>query len=100
GMLDQPTHGIYRLNGRGVEKLRSNARARARRDQIGFVFQSFSMLPRLTILENVALPLSYKGKSFTRRNKVAMNMLERVGLADRAYYLPHQLSGGQVQRVA
>lgn len=98
GMLDRPTHGIYRLDGRSVEKLRPNGRAKARRDKIGFVFQSSSLISSLNALENVALPLSYKGKRASRRNKLAHTMLERVGLSDRAYYLPHQLSGGQVQR--
>lgn len=98
GLLDRPTHGIYRLDGRSVEKLRPNARARARRDKIGFVFQSPSFLPRLTIIENVALPLAYKGRSSVKRLKAAHAMLDRVGLGDRAYYLPRQLSGGQLQR--
>ncbi len=99
GMLDRPTHGVYRLDGRSVERLRSNGRAKARRDKIGFVFQSSSLIARLTALENVALPLGYKGKRPARRNRLAHDILERVGLSNRAYYLPHQLSGGQVQRV-
>ncbi len=100
GLLDHPTHGIYRLDGRSVEKLSANTRAKARRTKIGFVFQSFSLLPRMTVIENVALPLAYRGKTVVRRLKLAAAMLERVGLADRAYYLPRQLSGGQVQRGA
>ncbi len=99
GMLDRPTHGVYRLDGRSVEKLKANGRARTRRDKIGFVFQSSSLISRLTALENVALPLVYKGKRAGRRNNLAHTMLERVGLSNRAYYLPYQLSGGQVQRV-
>ena len=99
GMLDRPTHGRYRLDGRSVEKLRSNARAKARRDKIGFVFQSSSLIPKLNALDNVALPLMYKGKRARRRITLAHDMLERVGLSNRAYYLPYQLSGGQVQRV-
>ncbi len=99
GMLDRPTHGAYRLDGRSVERLRSNGRAKARRDKIGFVFQSSSLISKLNALENVALPLAYKGRRPGRRNKLAHDMLERVGLSSRAYYLPHQLSGGQVQRV-
>ena len=67
---------------------------------IGFIFQSYNLLPRLTILENVALPLAYRGMSSTRRLKLASNMLERVGLQDREYYFPRQLSGGQIQCVA
>lgn len=98
GMLDRPTHGIYRLDGRSVERLRANGRAKARRDKIGFVFQSSSLISKLTTLDNVALPLTYKGKRAGRRNKLAHDMLERVGLSNRAYFLPHQLSGGQVQR--
>lgn len=100
GLLDHPTAGLYQLEGRSVEKLKSNSRARARRDKIGFVFQSFSLLPRLKVIDNVALPLAYKGRLLGRRIKLASNMLERVGLAERAYYLPNQLSGGQLQRVA
>ncbi len=100
GLLDRPTHGVYRLDGRSVEKLRPNARAKARRDKIGFVFQSSSLLSDLNAVENVALPLAYRGRRLGRRNKLAHNMLERVGLANRAYYMPRQLSGGQLQRVA
>lgn len=100
GLLDRPSHGLYQLDGRSVERLNSNARARARRDKIGFVFQSANLLPRLTALENVALPLAYRGRMLGRRIKVAHSILERVGLAEREYFLPHQLSGGQVQRVA
>jgi putative ABC transport system ATP-binding protein len=100
GLLDRPTHGNYVLDGRHVSRLRQNQRARVRRDKVGFVFQSFNLLPRLTVLENVALPLAYKGMLQTKRLKRASDMLERVGLAEREYYLPHQLSGGQAQRVA
>ena len=100
GLLDHPTHGVYRLDGQSAENLRVNGRARARRNKIGFVFQSFSLLPRMNVIENVALPLAYKGKTINRRIKLADIMLERVGLADRAYYLPSQLSGGQIQRAA
>ena len=100
GLLDRPTHGEYTLHGRPVAKLRTTQRAKARRDTVGFVFQSFNLLPRLTVIENVALPLAYKGVSATRRLKLARNMLERVGLHDRAYYFPNQLSGGQAQCVA
>jgi len=100
GLLDTPTHGNYKLNGRSVERLRSGQRAKVRRDSIGFVFQSFNLLPKLTALENVALPLTYKGITQTRRLKTAGVMLERVGLGDREYFYPRQLSGGQAQRVA
>jgi putative ABC transport system ATP-binding protein len=100
GLLDRPTHGEYNLNSRSVSRLKSQQRARTRRDKIGFIFQSFNLLPRLNVLENVALPLAYKGVKTTRRLKQAAVMLERVGLADREYFYPHQLSGGQSQRVA
>lgn len=100
GLLDRPTHGFYMLHGRPVARLRSTQRAKIRRDTVGFVFQSFNLLHRLTILENVALPLAYKGVSASRRIKQAANMLERVGLADREYYYPRHLSGGQAQCVA
>jgi putative ABC transport system ATP-binding protein len=100
GLLDRPTHGNYALSSRQVARLRQNQRAKVRRDTIGFIFQSFNLLPRLTVLENVALPLAYKGMTQTRRLKQAAAMLERVGLADREYFYPRQLSGGQAQRVA
>lgn len=100
GLLDRPTHGLYKLDGRAVERLRPNARAKVRRDKIGFVFQSSSLLSDLTVLENVALPLAYRGKTLGRRTKLSHAMLERVGLSNRAYYYPRQLSGGQMQRVA
>ncbi|MGF7228399.1 MAG: ABC transporter ATP-binding protein [Candidatus Saccharibacteria bacterium] len=100
GLLDRPTHGLYTLQDRAVAKLRTTQRAKARRDTVGFVFQSFNLLPRLTVLENVALPLAYKGVGSSQRIKRARNMLERVGLHDRAYYFPNQLSGGQAQCTA
>ena len=100
GLLDQPTHGTYKINGKISTKLRSNQRAKLRRDTIGFVFQSFNLLPRLTVIENVALPLAYRGMTPVRRLKKASEILERVGLDDREYYYPRQLSGGQVQRAA
>jgi putative ABC transport system ATP-binding protein len=100
GLLDRPTHGKFELNGRSVARLRPNRAAKIRRDTIGFIFQSFNLLPRLTAIENVALPLMYKGMSSGRRTKRASEMLERVGLKDREYYYPRQLSGGQTQCVA
>ena len=100
GLLDRPTHGEYKLGERYVSRLRTNQRARLRRDTIGFVFQYFNLLPRMTVLENVALPLAYKGMTQTRRNKRAGEVLKRVGLSEREYFYPHQLSGGQAQRVA
>ncbi|GAC1392009.1 MAG: hypothetical protein NVSMB46_06610 [Candidatus Saccharimonadales bacterium] len=100
GLLDRPSHGKYVLNTRSVSKLRPNQQSRYRRDKIGFIFQSFNLLPRLNVLENVALPLAYKGMTQSRRLKQAAQMLERVGLSDREYFMPRQLSGGQAQRVS
>ncbi len=100
GLLDRPSHGTYVLGNRSVAKLRPNQAAKHRRDTIGFIFQNFNLLPRLTALENVALPLAYKGVSLTRRTRQASDMLARVGLQHREYYLPRQLSGGQTQCVA
>ena len=100
GLLDHPTHGNYNLNGKRVSRLSTNRRARIRRDRIGFIFQSFNLLGRLTALENAALPLLYRGMSTSKRNATARTMLERVGLHDRCYYYPRQLSGGQTQCVA
>jgi putative ABC transport system ATP-binding protein len=100
GLLDRPSHGTYKLDGRSVARLRPNQAAKARRDTIGFIFQSFNLLPRLTVLENVALPLAYKGVSLTKRLKQASAMLERVGIQDREYFMPSQLSGGQAQCAA
>ncbi|HSH56003.1 MAG TPA: ABC transporter ATP-binding protein, partial [Candidatus Limnocylindrales bacterium] len=100
GLLDRPSHGTYILADRSVAKLRPNQAARYRRDAIGFIFQSFNLLPRLTALENVALPLAYKGYTLTKRLRLASDMLARVGLQHREYYYPRQLSGGQTQCVA
>lgn len=100
GLLDHPTHGNYLLAGKRVSRLSANRRARIRRDKVGFIFQSFNLLGRLTALENVALPLLYKGLPTSKRNSSARAMLERVGLNDRCYYYPRQLSGGQTQCVA
>ncbi len=100
GLLDRPSHGNYRFDGRPVARLRPNQAAKIRRDTIGFIFQSFNLLPRLTALENVTLPLAYRGLSLNRRLKQASQMLERVGIQSREYFLPSQLSGGQAQCVA
>lgn len=100
GLLDRPTHGSYTLQSRPVERLRAGQRSKIRRDTVGFVFQFFNLLPRLTVLENVALPLAYKGMSNRRRIKLATNMLERVGMLGREYYYPRHLSGGQAQCAA
>lgn len=100
GLLDTASHGEYRLSSRETGRLNSGRRAKIRRDTVGFVFQSFNLLPDLTVLENVALPLAYKGLTPARRLKRASEMLERVGLLDREYFYPAQLSGGQLQRAA
>jgi putative ABC transport system ATP-binding protein len=100
GLLDRPSHGQYRLDGKSVSRLRPNQAAKIRRDKLGFIFQFFNLLPRLTALENVALPLTYKGVTLTKRLKIASEMLDRVGVQSREYYLPGQLSGGQLQCVA
>ncbi len=100
GLLDRPTSGTYKLQARDVARLKNSRQAKHRRDHIGFVFQSFNLLPRMTILENVALPLAYKGTSQRRRLKAASNALAQVGLTDREYYQPRQLSGGQLQRAS
>lgn len=101
GLLDRPTYGEYTLSGRKVYRLKPNRAAKIRRDTIGFIFQSFNLLPRLTALENVALPLTYcTNLSNTKRLKMASSILERVGMQEREYFLPSQLSGGQIQSVA
>lgn len=100
GLLDRPSHGQYWLDGKTVARLKPNQAAKIRRDKIGFIFQFYNLLPRMTALENVALPLAYKGVSLTRRIKLASQMLDRVGVQTREYFLPSQLSGGQAQCVA
>ncbi len=100
GCLDSPTSGNYILNGKDVSKMPDNDLAEIRNKEIGFVFQQFNLLPRLTAAENVALPLVYNGTSKKSRIKLALDMLDRVGLADRSQHKPNELSGGQGQRVA
>lgn len=100
GLLDKPTHGDYKLSNRLVDKLSPTRSAKLRRDTIGFIFQSYNLLPRLTVLENVALPLAYKGLSQAKRLQMASSMLERVGMQNREYFYPAQLSGGQIQCAA
>lgn len=99
GCLDTPTGGAYRLEGREITRLSPRERATVRNRQIGFVFQGYNLLPRLNALENVALPLHYRGES-RRVTERARAALERVGLAARADHRPTELSGGQQQRVA
>ena len=98
GCLDSPDEGTLHLSGENVAGLGRNRLAQLRNRQIGFVFQSFNLLPRLNALDNVALPMLYAGSSAPRTK--AKNALEMVGLADRAHHRPNQLSGGQRQRVA
>ncbi len=100
GCLDTPSAGSYTLNGKDVSKMEDNALAEVRNKEIGFVFQQFNLLPRLTALENVALPLVYAGMGRKQRNEKAMHVMEMVSLTDRSHHKPNELSGGQCQRVA
>jgi putative ABC transport system ATP-binding protein len=100
GCLDTPTSGIYILNNKDVSQMSDNELAEVRNKEIGFVFQTFNLMPRTTALENVALPLVYAGKSKAERTKRAEEVLSQVGLVDRMDHKPNQLSGGQRQRVA
>lgn len=100
GCLDSPTSGKYALNGKDVGSMRDRQLSEIRNTEIGFVFQSFNLLPRMSSLDNVALPLVYAGISSKQRRVRAQEMLELVGLGDRMKNKPNQLSGGQRQRVA
>jgi putative ABC transport system ATP-binding protein len=100
GCLDTPTSGKYVLNGQDVSKMEDNSLAEVRNKEIGFVFQQFNLLPRLTALENVALPLVYAGMSKKARTEKAMHVLDMVNLTQRSHHKPNELSGGQSQRVA
>lgn len=100
GCLDRPTSGEYWLDGVEISKLDNDGRADIRNKKIGFVFQNFNLLSRISALENVALPLIYAGVGHRERTERAMHFLEAVGLKDRADHLPNELSGGQRQRVA
>ena len=100
GCLDTPTYGSYKLNGTDVSSLNDNQLAEIRNKEIGFVFQTFNLLPRSTALDNVALPLVYAGMGKQERLERASEVLAQVGLADRMDHKPNQLSGGQRQRVA
>jgi putative ABC transport system ATP-binding protein len=100
GCLDSPSAGSYVLNGQDVSKMPDDNLADVRNKEIGFVFQQFNLLPRLTALENVALPLVYAGVSRKQRIDMAMDVIKKVGLEDRSHHKPNELSGGQCQRVA
>lgn len=100
GCLDTPTSGEYFLSGSDVSKAQDDELAAIRNKQIGFIFQTFNLIPRLTTLENVALPLIYAGWAKKEREERAMEVLSQVGLADRVKHKPNELSGGQRQRVA
>jgi len=100
GCLDTPTSGRYILNGKDVSKMPDDDLAEVRNTEIGFVFQQFNLLPRLSAAENVALPLIYAGTGKKERMERAMEALKKVALADRSHHKPNELSGGQIQRVA
>ncbi|MEO8583897.1 MAG: ABC transporter ATP-binding protein [Flavitalea sp.] len=100
GCLDSPTAGTYVLNGHDVSKMEDDALAEIRNKEIGFVFQQFNLLPRMSALENVALPLVYAGIPKKQRMEMAMEVVKKVGLEDRSHHRPNELSGGQCQRVA
>ncbi|HGM7285655.1 ABC transporter ATP-binding protein [Stenotrophomonas maltophilia] len=100
GCLDRPTEGQYLLGGQDVSGMDEPALARVRNERIGFIFQSFNLMPRESALSNVARPLRYRGMARSEREERAMNALQKVGLSERAWHLPSQLSGGQRQRVA
>jgi putative ABC transport system ATP-binding protein len=100
GCLDTPTSGTYILNNQDVSKMADNELAEVRNKEIGFVFQQFNLLPRLTAAENVALPLVYAGIAKRQRLEQARDVLNKVGLADRSHHKPNEMSGGQCQRVA
>jgi putative ABC transport system ATP-binding protein len=100
GCLDSPTAGTYILNGHDVSKMEDDDLATVRNKEIGFVFQQFNLLPRLSAAENVALPLVYAGIPKKTRIEMAMEVINKVGLGDRSHHKPNELSGGQCQRVA
>ncbi|OQP67771.1 ABC transporter ATP-binding protein [Niastella populi] len=100
GCLDSPSAGRYVLNGQDVSKMADDSLADVRNKEIGFVFQQFNLLPRLSALENVALPLVYAGVGRKQRTEMAMEVIKKVGLEDRSHHKPNELSGGQCQRVA
>lgn len=100
GLLDRPDEGTYHLGSKSVTNISSSRSAKIRNEKIGFIFQSFNLIPRLNVVENVALPLTYTGKSRIKSLEIASKTLKKFYLNEREYYMPHQLSGGQTQRVA
>ena len=100
GLLDEPSDGQVTLGGKPIESYRDSAVARVRNENIGFIFQSFHLIPDLTVVDNVEIPLLYRRMSGKERRRLALEAVERVGLASRARHFPSQLSGGQQQRVA
>ena len=100
GLLDKPTKGLVLMEGQDTSKMKDKKLAQLRNRKIGFVFQSYNLLPRLSALENVELPMIYAGVPPRKRRKRALELLELVGLGDRIHHRPNQLSGGQQQRVA
>ncbi len=100
GLLDRPTSGEYFLSGRDVATLTDDEQSEIRNKQIGFIFQGFNLIPSLTAVDNVELPLVYRGMKKEERNKLSLEALERVGLGQRLHHRPSQMSGGQQQRVA
>jgi len=100
GCLDVPTSGEYKLNGKDISKYKQNELAEVRNKMLGFIFQQYNLLPKLNVMNNVALPLLYAGKSKSEQKQRALEVLEKVGLKDKAKNKPSQLSGGQQQRVS
>ncbi len=100
GLLDRPTSGEYFLSGRDVSTLTDDEQSEIRNKQIGFIFQGFNLIPSLTAVDNVELPLVYRGMKKEERNRLSLEALERVGLGNRLHHRPSQMSGGQQQRVA
>ena len=100
GLLDRPTSGEYFLSGRDVATLTDDEQSEIRNKQIGFIFQGFNLIPSLTAIDNVELPLVYRGMKKDERNKLSLDALERVGLSQRLHHRLSQMSGGQQQRVA
>ena len=100
GLLDTPDTGAYFIDGLQVSDMNANQRAKIRGNRIGFVFQSFNLIDEYTVIENIALPLKYRGDSLEKRHARALDCLDKVGLADKAKLFPSQLSGGQQKRVS